>query len=315
MQEAPPPVSLPAPRRRNPYFRWLWVGALLAVLVVVLVPPLQRKLTSRIYRFYRHYVRPPKGTGQERTPALAGFAVRGVDVSAYQGDIDWPTVAREPAVKFAFIKATEGRSWVDPYFDQNWAAARAAGLRCGAYHFYRPNRDARQQAELFMSQVQLEPGSLPPVLDVEQTDKRSADIIRAGVRTWLLLIERHYGVKPILYTNHDFYVKFFEGHFDKYPLWLAHYEVKHPRLGRERWAFWQHSDEVLMPGIRGYVDGNVFDGTEAEFARLAIPVRPAPVVQPAPPARPAKVAGRKKSRRKPTAVKGRHHRHHRQHRQ
>lgn len=281
-----PPVlpPEPPPARWFAYGRWLLAGVLLAVLVVLFSPTLQRKLISRAYRFYRHYVRPPRGTGTERTPALAGYAVRGVDVSSYQGDIDWPTVAREPGLRFAFIKATEGRSWEDPYFDENWKLTRRAGLRRGAYHFFRPNRDATQQASFYANVVELKTGDLPPVLDVEKTDGRSPDAIRAGVRTWLRLVGRRYGVRPILYTNHDFYVKYFAGHFDEYPLWVAHYEVRQPRLTADRWAFWQHSDEALVPGIRGFVDGNVFDGSAREFEALLIgtppaPAKPAPVVK------------------------------------
>lgn len=284
---SPAPPSAPAPRGWG-YGRWLLVGVALAGLVVLLSPTLQRKLYSRAYRFYRHYVRPPKGSGNERTPALAGYAVRGVDVSSYQGDIDWPTVAREPGLKFAFVKATEGRSWEDPYFDLNWKLLQRAGLRRGAYHFYRPNRDATQQANFFAATVHLEVGDLPPVLDVEKTDGRSPEVIRAGVQTWLRLVGRRYGVRPILYTNHDFYVKYFEGHFDEYPLWLAHYEVRQPRLHADRWTFWQHSDEALVPGIRGFVDGNVFGGTVREFERLLIGAKAA-----------QKPVGEQNSRKKP----------------
>ncbi len=264
----------PAPARSAatafPYVRWLLAGAALSVLVVVVSPPLQRKLVSRVYRTYRHYLHPPNGSANLRTPALTGYPVRGVDVSAHQGEIDWRRVGREKGVKFAFIKATEGRSWLDPYFDQNWDAARAAGLRCGAYHFYRPNRDARQQADFFVNQVTLAAGNLPPVLDVEKTDGRSAEEIRRGLRIWLRLVGKRYGVKPILYTNHKFYLTYLHGHFDDYPLWVANYQVSAPRLNAERWIIWQHSDEVLVPGIRGYVDGNVFAGSVEDLNELLL---------------------------------------------
>ena len=308
---AVPPIPPPEPpRRRFAYGRWLLVGTLAAFLVVVLTPKLQRKLVSRAYRFYRHSVRPPGGTATERTPALEGYGVRGVDVSSYQGDIDWPTVAKEPGMRFAFVKATEGRTWLDPYFDENWKLLSRTPLARGAYHFYRPNRDAAQQAELFIATVVLEPGDLPPVLDVEKTDGRSAAVIRAGVQTWLRLAEKHYGLRPILYTNHDFYVKYFAGYFDEYPLWLAHYLVRQPRLTAERWAFWQHSDEALVPGIRGFVDSNVFGGSEADFEELRLghpPVAPplVPKAKKAPKAKQAKPA--KKKRRATTTRRAQQH--------
>jgi lysozyme len=200
-------------------------------------------------------------------------------------------------MRFAFVKATEGRSWEDPYFDLNWKLLKQAKLARGAYHFYRPNRDATQQANFYASTVELEPGDLPPVLDVEKTDGRSPEIIRAGVKTWLRLVGRRYGVRPILYTNHDFYIKYFAGHFDEYPLWLAHYEVRQPRVHADRWTFWQHSDEALVPGIRGFVDGNVFGGSERAFQGLLVgaPEVVVPVkAKPKSPPRKAKAPGRKK---------------------
>ena len=286
MPNSPAPVPPPPRSWLRRYGRWVGVGALVALLVVAVSPALQQKLSSRMYRFYRHYMRPPRGTGTERTPVLEGYAVRGVDVSSYQGDIDWPTVAAEPKMRFAFVKATEGRSWQDPYFDLNWKLLKRTDLARGAYHFYRPNRDATQQANFFTSTVVLEKGDLPPVLDVEKTDGRSAATIRAGVRTWLRLVGRRYGVRPIIYTNHDFYVRYFQGHFDDYPLWVAHYEVRRPRLAVEQWTFWQHSDEALVPGIRGFVDANVFGGSVSEFNRLRLGG--------APPALSAEAAARKR---------------------
>ncbi|QIL76598.1 glycoside hydrolase family 25 protein [Hymenobacter sp. HDW8] len=209
-------------------------------------------------------------TGREKTPLLTGYTVHGIDVSSYQGRIDWQEVA-EHQVRFAFIKATEGVTLRDSRFQRNWREARAVGIYRGAYHYFQPNYDGAQQADLFVRNVPIAAGDLPPVLDVEDPKFHDVAVMRRNVATWLRLIERHYGVRPILYTNYNFYKRHLAGHFDKYPLWLAHYEVEKPLLPRERWIIWQHSDESHVPGIRGPVDFNVFQGNFAMLLAMRIP--------------------------------------------
>ena len=206
-------------------------------------------------------------SGRERTPLLDGYTVHGIDVSAYQGRINWPEVARH-RVQFAFIKASEGATRQDPRFARNWEAARAAGIVCGAYHYYVPSRDAGEQANLFARTVPRQPGALPPVLDVEADNFHDVAVLRREVARWLALTEAHYGVRPIIYSNHGFYRRYLAGHFDDYPLWLAHYEVAQPALPANRWLIWQHSDEAYVPGIRGPVDFNVFQGSYASLLAL-----------------------------------------------
>ena len=213
-------------------------------------------------------------TGREKTPLHPGYSVHGIDVSAYQGRIDWPQVA-DHRVRFAFIKATEGVTLRDPRFRRNWQGAGAAGIYRGAYHYFQPNYDGARQANLFTRTVPLGPGDLPPVLDVEHPEFHDVALMRRGVATWLRLVERHYGVRPILYSNYSFYKRHLAGHFDEYPLWLAHYEVEQPALPRDKWLIWQHSDEAHVPGIRGAVDFNVFQGNFERLAALRIPARPA----------------------------------------
>jgi len=233
----------------------------------------QRQLHRHVRRAWASFVSGHL-TGREKTPLLAGYAVHGIDVSAYQGRIDWAEVARHQ-VKFAFIKATEGVTLRDSRFQRNWGAARKAGVYRGAYHYFQPTYDGARQANLFTRTVPLSPGDLPPVLDVEHTQFHDVAEMRRNVHVWLRLVERHYGVRPILYSNYGFYKRYLAGHFDKYPLWLAHYEVEQPRLPREKWIIWQHSDEAYIPGIRGTVDFNVFQGSFQSLLDLRIPDKPA----------------------------------------
>lgn len=205
----------------------------------------------------------------------SGYEIHGIDVSKYQQNISWEAV-RDMQVKnirlgFAFIKATEGNGNVDPFFRRNWRKARNAGIVRGAYHFFIASKDGRKQAENFIDRVELESGDLPPVLDVEQTNGASADQIRKQVKTWLWVVENHFGVKPILYTNVDYYEKYLKGYFDEYPLWVAHYlQPQQPRISRE-WDFWQHSEQGRVNGILSKVDFNVFNGDSLQFRSLLVP--------------------------------------------
>ncbi|WP_201984269.1 glycoside hydrolase family 25 protein [Hymenobacter rubidus] len=277
---APPTVPRPAPRR--PWRRVLLAG-LLALLLLGGAYYLRHQVQMNRYA-RRAWATLTKGglTGREKTPLLAGFSVHGIDVSAYQGRIDWPEVARNK-VRFAFIKASEGATLRDARFARNWREARAAGVLCGAYHYFQPNRDGKIQADLFAHTVPLAPGDLPPVLDVEAANFHDVAVLRREVARWLRLVEAHYGVRPILYSNHSFYQRHLAGHFDDYPLWLAHYEVERPTLPRSKWIIWQHSDEAYVPGIRGVVDFNVFQGSFAALQALRVPAAPQPAgaLQPA----------------------------------
>lgn len=267
MKRSLPPVSR---RRRARLPQWLrWVLGLGLLGALVFYGTYRRQLHRHARLAWATLINPHL-TGYEKTPLLEGYSVHGIDVSAYQGRINWPEVARHH-VKFAFIKATEGVTLRDQRFRRNWDAARQAGVFRGAYHYFQPNYDGAQQANLFTRTVPLAPGDLPPVLDVEHAEFHDVATMRRNVAVWLRLVERHYGVRPILYSNYSFYKRHLAGHFDKYPLWLAHYEVPAPSLPREKWIIWQHSDEGYIPGIRGTVDFNVFQGSFQTLLALRIP--------------------------------------------
>jgi lysozyme len=219
----------------------------------------------------------------ELTERRSDFLIHGVDVSHYQSEIDWPLLA-EQDIHFAFIKATEGKDLADPRFLTNWQKATENGIVRGAYHFFRPRSPVLQQVTHFVRHVRLEEGDLPPVLDVEVLDGVSPEELVQGVRAWMHLIEAHYNVKPILYTNQQFYNRYLAGHFTDQPLWIARYSRKHPEIRREGdWHFWQYGDRATLAGISGYVDLNVFAGDHASFDSLRLraqDVRPLPAPMP-----------------------------------
>ena len=204
----------------------------------------------------------------------AKYNMHGIDVSKYQQSISWEDVkamnVKGVKINFAFIKATEGTERIDENFRRNWFNTQKTGIARGAYHFFISSKSGKAQAEIFLETVRLQKGDLPPVLDIEQTNGASMTDLQLRVSDWLLMVEKKCKVKPIIYTNADFYKTFLAGRFDEYPLWVAHYFVKDkPRIGRS-WSFWQHNESGHVNGINAYVDFNVFNGDSAAFQKLLI---------------------------------------------
>ncbi len=207
-------------------------------------------------------------------PIPVSYSIHGIDVSHYQSAIDWKDVKsmqdQNIKIGFAFIKATEGLNNIDNAFRRNWIKTKEAGMPRGAYHFFVPSKSGKAQAESFIDNVVLEKGDLPPVLDIERTYGASMEQIQQRAKDWLVMIEKQYKVKPIIYTNVDFYESFLAGQFDDYPLWVAHYLVKDkPRIKRN-WLFWQHNETGHVNGIDAYVDFNAFNGDSADFKKLLL---------------------------------------------
>ena len=205
-----------------------------------------------------------------------GYTVHGIDVSKHQGNIDWKRVSLMEKngirIAFTYIKATEGVTRQDEKFDTNWKHSAENGLLRGAYHFYYPSRDAEKQADNFIQMVKLNKGDLPPVVDIEYSNGKSSKKIRLGLKAYLEKIEKYYSVKPIIYTNINFYNTYLKGSFDDYPLWIAGY-FDHDRFYTEfavPWFFWQHSESGKVDGIKGNVDFNVFNGSLIKINEMTI---------------------------------------------
>lgn len=198
-----------------------------------------------------------------------GYNVRGIDVSHYQEEIDWlrlrnASMNNDP-ISFVIVKATEGVSLFDQYFNENFYQAKANGLIRGAYHFYIPTANPREQAKFYLRQVHLEQGDLPPIIDVEEIKGKTASELRNDVKIWLDIVENQYGAKPILYTSYKFFLDYFNTQeFQEYPLWIAHYYVPKLRY-KGKWVLWQHTDCGKIDGIKGKVDCNIFNGSLREL--------------------------------------------------
>ena len=206
------------------------------------------------------------------------YEVFGVDVSNYQGTVDWPALA-EQGVDFAFLKATEGSSLVDKRFSANWENARSAGVLAGAYHFLSYDSPGETQADNFIATVPVTPGALPPVVDIEFygdyiEHPKSAEEVRPILDALLVRLEAHYGQKPILYVTNESYRLYVAGRYGDYPLWCS-FPILSP-FWRE-WTFWQYSHHAILDGYDGaerYIDLNVFRGGLDELRAMTRPAYP-----------------------------------------
>lgn len=200
------------------------------------------------------------------------YSIKGVDVSEYQGEIDWKILAKQ-GIQFAFIKATEGSRYVDPYFQKNWKEAQTTKLAIGAYHFFSYDSSGKDQATNVIKNVTPIEEMLPPVIDVEfygekewklpekeKTKKELQDMIEE--------LTNYYGKTPIIYATQKSYHLYIEEDFTQCPIWIRNVFTK-PKLEKEReWSFWQYSDKGKLEGYQGkekYIDLNVFQGKEEEF--------------------------------------------------
>jgi len=189
--------------------------------------------------------------------------VIGIDVSEFQGKIDWEDVEildEKYPVQFVFIRATAGNDRVDRQFKKNWEGAKENKMMRGAYHYYRPNENSIEQADLFIKTVKLQKGDLPPVLDIEKLPKnQSLDSLKVGLKRWLIKVEKHYQVRPIIYSGERYYTDFLKEEFSEYLFWIANYNFYREKI-EDDWLFWQFTEKASLPGIKHRVDVNIYNG-------------------------------------------------------
>ena len=231
-----------------------------------------------IWCFYYFFVSPTGFRwralyGDAKYPA--GYEIHGIDISHYQVDIDWGLLSNAMVngcpVRFVIMKSTEGTGKLDETFYENYQSAGDYGFIRGAYHFWSNKSSARDQAYFFLKKVHLNDGDLPPVLDVEHKPKeQSVEDFQRDILTWLHIVEDKYHVKPIIYTYYKFKQSYLSAPvFDDYPYWIAHYYVEKIEY-KGPWKFWQHTDAGRLPGIKGYVDLNIYNGSYYDLKQMTI---------------------------------------------
>lgn len=263
--------SRPAVRRAIALLALLFVA-----LSIVYYPYVEKNLTSA-WRWVKDFGRNPN------YPAYKSFHIRipvkypihGIDVSSYQGLIDWEKVKHmhqdSVRINFAYIKATEGILRPDPYFLHNSRMCRRIGMTFGAYHFFRPRANGKLQAKFFLANVKIEKGDLPPVVDVEVLDGVTPDQMRKQLDDFLATVTLKTKTKPVIYSGLKFYYDNLAGYYDHYTLWLSNFD--HPDLKvvyGTNWKFWQHSNRAKVSGILHGVDFDVFKGDSLAFKNMLV---------------------------------------------
>lgn len=203
-------------------------------------------------------------------PSREEYPVRGVDVSAYQGEIDWSVLASQ-GIDFAFIKATEGSGFTDRNFVFNYGEALKTDLRVGAYHFFSFESGGDTQAAHFINTVPKTENMLPPVIDLEfygsfSEENVERDKIVNELDKMIAALYSHYGMHPIIYTAEEEYALFLEGGYENNPIWIRGVYSK-PDI-EKLWTFWQYTNRARLDGYNGterFIDMNVFNGSFEEF--------------------------------------------------
>ena len=247
--------------------KWLTLAAIIAFIPfafrIVKMTPVRK---IRLFENVSTYENIEKSSFQEN-----GIRTFGLDISHHQGYIEWDSVATSKhPIQFIFIRATNGTRILDREFHRNWEESRGKSFLRGVYHYYRPSQNSTNQFNFFKSHVYLRKGDLPPVLDMEENSWFGKDNLLRGVKNWLALAEKHYGVKPIIYTNRDFYLRYFNTKdFKPYHFWIAAYSGRH-RVANIPWTFHQFTEEIYVKGIEGKVDGDDFNGDRKALDKLTI---------------------------------------------
>lgn len=208
-----------------------------------------------------------KSVGEKRMMHAAAVFIRtsnarinskykeGIDVSHYQGNIDWDAVVGGTPISYVYLKATEGASLVDDTYQRNLEEARRVGLSVGSYHFYRPNVDWKKQFDNMTSVVKSDNQDLVPIIDIEHRGSVSEETFIADLRSFIEKVTEYYGKKPLLYTYHNFYNRYLQGEFTDYHFMIARYRSDSPTLNDGKdYIMWQYTSTGSIPGIRGHVD-------------------------------------------------------------
>ena len=255
------------------------------VICVVIIALVAALLTTTVLLSSRHYPMIARYIDYIfYNPKLPESEIYGIDVSAYQKDIQWDMVginyniltrrierdksSGHKKVEFAIVKATEGATITDKKLEMNQKAIRQAGIKYGAYHFFSLTSNASDQANNFLKHSGLRKGDIAPVLDIENIGKLSVEELQTMALEWLRIVEKHYKCKPLIYTSASFRNKYLNTKdFEPYNFWIGHYAVDEPAVSCD---FWQFTDKGYVDGISEYVDIDVFRRERKDFNKFIL---------------------------------------------
>ncbi len=204
-------------------------------------------------------------------PDRQQYPIRGIDISAFQKQIDWPNLDRRE-VDFIIIKATEGGDFKDRSFPDNWRNSGQTNIPRGAYHFFTFCKPGKTQAQNFIDTVPVESNTLPPIIDLEFIGncktRPSVAVLKQELQDYIAEVQKTYQQTPILYTTEEFYDAYLQHEFTPNPIWISNF-YRQPRLidGR-RWTLWQYTERGRVKGVETLVDRNVFNGSKEQFQEL-----------------------------------------------
>lgn len=267
------------PKKKKTFFSGKWIDFFfigIAILVILSIAYHYRSGLANYLGFKSHYKSDVDVFSEARNLKVLEKnegKVVGIDVSEYQGKIRWSyvdTIEEKYPLRYVFIRATVGNDRVDNEFKRNWLGAKENKMIRGAYHYYRPNENSLEQANLFMKTVKLKKGDLPPVLDIEKLPKeQSIERLKIGLKRWLKAVELHYGVRPIIYTGEKYYDDFLKEEFSDYLFWIANYNFYREEI-QEDWLFWQFTEKARVPGIDTNVDVNIYNGDLQQLGYITV---------------------------------------------
>ncbi len=200
----------------------------------------------------------------DKTPVAPRIVdgICGIDVSHYQGTIDWNKVTHyeNNPIKFVYVKATEGSTIKDECYDRNLTLAKEKGLLVGSYHYFTSRATAEEQFENFKQTASKESQDLIPVVDIEECKHWTPDVFHKNLQVFLNEVEAHYGKKPVIYTMPSFYNLYLIDRYKDYKIFIAQYGDGIPALkdGTD-WHIWQFTRKGKIDGIRGNVDVNAIN--------------------------------------------------------
>ena len=192
---------------------------------------------------------------REVPPRNEGAKYDGIDISSYQGYIDWGKVSSDKDIRFVYIKATEGATYRSPHYIHNMTQARRYGLLVGSYHYLTSSSSIDDQFNNFSTYALKDVQDLMPMLDVEVRGNWSRSQLIDSVNKFCDLVEDHYGVQPMIYSTMGFYNKNLTPYFNKHKLYIGRYSNSEPEINWEgEYTIWQYSENGIIPGIDAYVD-------------------------------------------------------------
>lgn len=191
--------------------------------------------------------------------------VWGIDLSHHQADIDWEKL-KEQKPHFVYLKATEGSTHIDRKYSENYKKAKKAGIKVGTYHFFSYLSDGRSQAAHFLQFIHYKSGDMPLVLDAEYRGQMPPiPVVRRELIAFLKAVTTKTGRKPIIYCDYDYYLEYLDGYLrNEHQLWICDYRHEPD----SKWLFWQATDKFRIPGIKGNVDFNIFNGNKTQLKKL-----------------------------------------------